>query len=1286
MNPKRMEFNKDDINRFIVSKSNSHSMTTFNRRWMPVPFLYRDFLTKHTWKRLDENRIIYCTYNDDELAYPLPQMSNKSKGVRPFFFSAILIENSVRDDSNMPEIFQNSIVSLIIDLDGGGAISQQLRQYACLRSMTVLTDIEKYFKTRSQNVENCREECMTRFAHIQTRFNTLNPSRLPLFGSNMFELDEDEEVVDAPNSWLDFTAWLTTSVPWLKNDNLPSAEIFSGTLFRPMLTGKVKWNGGPKPFDDDFTEKQFIVFSFYSFLETLQGGSKKLSASILLLGLWNLTLTLRNEGGDGGVDQHGGSYSFYHQTVLVIFIISHLVLGIAPVFLLEKSGTFFSGTNGGFDKHTVKILSSCTLLLICPVTLIVVSCGAWRPIFSTLHTNNENKTIVIPIFLMLRSLNNIFKEMPLHLWRRLSVLMCVECALLIPHYPSIYNATTDEERNAGVGQCLHQIAGVVYVMFVLSGSANTMEFHRRHLFSMYWMEYRHKFMHERDVNRNSTAGENNAAKAVLSQLNSPAVRRQLAGLLDIQIEYRELKYLNEVGKGGNGVVFAATYRNQVVAVKQLISTRLSESAIMNFIGEMQFGVMLRHKNIVSTIACVLKLPHICCVLEYAKEGTLRDVMLREMLMDWSNSKRAFSIDICQGMRYLHEREHPIIHRDLKTTNVLVTDWRSAKISDFGSSRLLPDNPDELTFDVGTALYMPPEVLKGDTYGTRSDVYSFGCILIDLAMHGMSRELYFMGSNAPNNLVELTEKVAKGWRPKLPAKWKIEMPLITNLIKSCWAHDQYKRPSFKAIEKVLSSWDGEVLTKDLNSAVAHASVYSFEEEAFIDGGYEYLLEGLAKVKQADKKRKPTIKHMMKDGLDETNTALNLSFEFTNYGGIGVQSRIIPFGAAQVANFIVQLDHPMRKLINKLEGVEKSRKTLHRENEHNTIFQIVRNFPPPMKNREFLLRQVWKRISQGIYLVFAESTDHPSCPINDLTVRATCKSAILVQDIPGTNFCKVTNRFSLGNLFGAGGYFPNIMSSLATHRDNLSLFLWVVEAFLTRERETVETFLHPPFSQGNHEKNAKSRALFDRAYEEYLKLVPEDQRKRERIEDNYMGEEDLDDSSYGSSFKSSTTGKSERNARGYFKSWKNTAQNIVDYAKAKGIMDDYSKNENRYREESEPQEREEHRAETGAESRTEAEAETRAETRAESEAESEAEAQGSSLKPYPSSDGEDSQPWAKPLSKSTRERRNRGREDSSGVPKTVKTTEECGVENDIADGLDSEIRTVNGVQGVSGDDIV
>jgi len=1108
MNPRRVEFNKDDIKRLLVSRKNCHTMTTFNRRWMPVPFLYRDFLTRHTWKRLDKDRILYCTYNDTDNPYPLPEMKNESKGVRPHFFCAILIENSAQGKSPaIPEIFQNSIVTMFIDIEAGGSISQHLRQYACVRSMTILGDIEKYFKSTSQEVEKCREECKERFANILFKYN-LSSINATLVRPNMHERNEIEKNTVDPSVWNNFGVWLSTSVPWLDADKAGGDKTsLSGTLYRPSLTSDGSIFGAI--FKDDFAEKQFRLFSTASWCEKLETDSQFLMRTILISSFWTtivVYLCSQHEGQNYGsaeneTGEKRGSWSQPGSVVVVLFC--HLFIGAIPAYMLSKVGSYLQAKLPPHTHYSAAVILTGVLATL-PFVLVLTIIRIFTPYLSNIMAA---KSTMFPAALILSGIFRITFAMPLHLLRRIAAIYVLLACTIVPHYQAINKVKDWDERWPIIVQVgLQGMSCCLVLCFMFSNSAAS-EVNKRHLFTVYWLEYRHKYMHERHQQKNSSTVDNNSLKKVLSQLNTPEVRIQLAKLLEIQVEYKQLKYLNEIGKGGNGVVFAATYRNQVVAVKQLIgSQRLSESSIMSFIGEMQFGVMLQHKNIVKTIACVLKFPYICCVLEYAREGSLKEFMSKEMLLDWETGKQSLSIDICHGMRYLHERQQPIIHRDLKTTNVLITEWRSAKISDFGSSRLLPENSEELTFDVGTALYAPPEALKGDTYGTFSDVYSFGCILADLAMHGNVTKLYYMGDDAPKNQFELTEMVARGWRPKLPDSWREDIPVICNIIEACWKQDQFDRPSFKTIERNISSWDGQILNKDLNSAVAHASVYSIAEENFINEGYTYVLAGLRKVKQVSMRNAGRKATFQKSGPDENKRELALDLEFSNPGIIGIHGATIPYKADVVANFIVQIDHPFRRIIRRMNGTEKLRSTTHRENEHNSIIQLVTIFPPPMKNREFVVRFVWKRISQGVYLMWGKSVEHPSCPLNESQrVRARAHTGILIQDIPGTNSCRVTNRFEVMDLFGSkGNYIPNMLGSLASHKEGICQYFWEVEAFLNREHKRPDVF-----PEGSQENRKKYLELFDKAYKKYVNAVPQNQRKQERIEKSEK-EEDTEES--------------------------------------------------------------------------------------------------------------------------------------------------------------------------------
>jgi len=284
---------------------------------------------------------------------------------------------------------------------------------------------------------------------------------------------------------------------------------------------------------------------------------------------------------------------------------------------------------------------------------------------------------------------------------------------------------------------------------------------------------------------------------------------------------------------------------------------------------------------------------ICMVLEYAKLGNLRDFLVTDPFLDWKNDKRTFSIDIARGMHYLHSQDNPIYHRDLKTINCLVTDTRVVKISDFGEARVdfgykerkaaarerkrkrknmndtnlsravldvFSDDEDgvggsgggfespvgeddEVKLDhtgihsdlppemVGSLLFMSPEVLRSEKFTKACDVYSYGCILADIATEGNLNALYLSSSEfRPQKILS---RIAKGWRPELPKNWERDSPVLYNLIYACWNQDVTKRPSFKLILEELNSWDGEILlNKNIDSVMRRGEMLYTTEESVI----------------------------------------------------------------------------------------------------------------------------------------------------------------------------------------------------------------------------------------------------------------------------------------------------------------------------------------------------------------------------------------------------------------------------------------------------------------------
>ena len=145
------------------------------------------------------------------------------------------------------------------------------------------------------------------------------------------------------------------------------------------------------------------------------------------------------------------------------------------------------------------------------------------------------------------------------------------------------------------------------------------------------------------------------------------------------------------------------------------------------------------------------------------------------------------LEIAQGMEYIHDWE--IIHRDLKSANVLLNDNFDCFLTDFGLSRATDQR---MTLNLGTVFWMAPEVFSGDgTYTKSVDVFSFGVLLWEI----VTRETPY--NDLPSWSVP--DKVIAGERLTIPSSCPIE---LKNLIESCWHQNPSRRPTFSQIVEIV----------------------------------------------------------------------------------------------------------------------------------------------------------------------------------------------------------------------------------------------------------------------------------------------------------------------------------------------------------------------------------------------------------------------------------------------------------------------------------------------------
>jgi serine/threonine protein kinase len=346
-----------------------------------------------------------------------------------------------------------------------------------------------------------------------------------------------------------------------------------------------------------------------------------------------------------------------------------------------------------------------------------------------------------------------------------------------------------------------------------------------------------------------------------------------------RIGWDDLELGAPLGEGGSGVVHCGRWQGIGVAVKQLRVA--SETLSAEFEREAALMTELRHRNLVSFYGAGVAAgglesgsesdwPCPFIVTELMEVGTLRQLLDREARTGAAarrdqGSRVQICRDIASGMQFLHGRSPPVIHRDLKSENCLVSDSGVVKIADFGAAMRGGHQPVLLaphhclgraeedvgggaapqmigktgsggrrsvvgtaTLGVGTLLWQAPEINAGKygraRYGAAVDVYSFGVVMFEVAT-GLLPYHAANGVFAYGDDREFTEAVAAGARPTVfpalasspqPATYKLAARFsayatattaataMQQLMERCWASDANARPHFKAIVAALET--------------------------------------------------------------------------------------------------------------------------------------------------------------------------------------------------------------------------------------------------------------------------------------------------------------------------------------------------------------------------------------------------------------------------------------------------------------------------------------------------
>lgn len=215
-----------------------------------------------------------------------------------------------------------------------------------------------------------------------------------------------------------------------------------------------------------------------------------------------------------------------------------------------------------------------------------------------------------------------------------------------------------------------------------------------------------------------------------------------------------------------------------------------------FMREVAIMKHLRHPNIVLLMGAVTQPPNLSIVTEYLSRGSLYRLLHRPGAKEVLDERRRLSMayDVAKGMNYLHKRNPPIVHRDLKSPNLLVDKKYTVKVCDFGLSRLKANTFLSSKSAAGTPEWMAPEVLRDEPSNEKSDIYSFGVIMWEIATLQQP-----WGNLNPAQVV-----AAVGFKHKRLEIPRNLNPQIAAIIEACWANEPWKRPSFASIMDSLRS--------------------------------------------------------------------------------------------------------------------------------------------------------------------------------------------------------------------------------------------------------------------------------------------------------------------------------------------------------------------------------------------------------------------------------------------------------------------------------------------------